>query len=589
MYFNRSQAPAQLDYLIAFGLSVLALVSYIPFLGQVFLLDWDELIYASAAREMLESGNFLQVYVNYFPFWEKPPLYFWLQALSFKLFGVSEWAARLPSSVFMALTVGLVFLIGTYLRDRWFGLLWAGLFATGLLPVFYGKYGIIDPVFNFFVIGTLFSLFLWDKSRLERNSWLPWFWASCAALSVALAVTAKGPLALVLAFGIFTVYKIWNLKPWIRPFGLALFLLGSAVLASGWFALETLTHGPWFIQSFIKYQLRIASGDDGHPGPFFYHFLIFSLGCFPFAVFTPVGILQRVEDNSLRFKRLAIIWFGLVFLLFSFVVQTKLPHYSSLLYVPGSFFAALRLDHLISKRKRPHPLEFAGLILTMALYVLVVGLVVYVGENPSFRELLIDRFVPALRADPLAMAYIALPVDWPTWTYLPAVLILLGTVIGCILLWSKNIRWGIATLGITSLVTMTGLWTIQIQRFGIYTQGNEISLFRQGKDHIYPLAFYGPRSYVGPFYARTQVLNPANNKELAQVLQKDKQLTLVVRRIDLATIEELVTVRLLKEESPFLLVEATAHTAPVLIPFLPSKALVPPPLAPPASSSPPMS
>ncbi|WP_287127844.1 glycosyltransferase family 39 protein, partial [Candidatus Cyanaurora vandensis] len=157
-------ALARADFLTALALSLVAVLAYLPFLGSVPLLDWDELIYAEAAREMVESGNFLQVYVNYQPFWEKPPLYFWLQSVSFRWFGVSEGAARLPNVIFFGLTVGLVFLVGRQLKGRFFGLGWAALFGTAILPVFYSKYGIIDPIFNFFIILALLGLFIWDQT-----------------------------------------------------------------------------------------------------------------------------------------------------------------------------------------------------------------------------------------------------------------------------------------------------------------------------------------------------------------------------------------------------------------------------------------
>src|SRR4051812_3491304 len=72
---------------------------FIPFLGRVHLFDWDEVNFAECAREMLLTRNYLTVQMNFLPFWEKPPFFIWLSAVSMKLFGVNEMAARLPNAV----------------------------------------------------------------------------------------------------------------------------------------------------------------------------------------------------------------------------------------------------------------------------------------------------------------------------------------------------------------------------------------------------------------------------------------------------------------------------------------------------------
>ena len=66
---------------------------FFPFLGGVHLFDWDEINFAEAAREMIETGDYLTVKINYQPFWEKPPLFIWMQVLSMKLFGINEFGA----------------------------------------------------------------------------------------------------------------------------------------------------------------------------------------------------------------------------------------------------------------------------------------------------------------------------------------------------------------------------------------------------------------------------------------------------------------------------------------------------------------
>ncbi len=584
MYEPPTPPLSRTDFFTAIAVSFVSLLGYLPFLGKTPLLDWDELIYGEAAREMFESGNFLQVYVNYSPFWEKPPLYFWLQAFFFHVFGVNEGAARLPSALFFALTLGLVFLIGAQLKGRGFGFLWAGLMGTALLPVFYSKYGIIDPVFNFFIIAALFALYRWDSVRREGKG-SSWPWAAGAALAIGLAVTTKGPLALGLVFIIFAGYKVWHRKPFPHIGGLLLFVLSSALLASSWYLVETLVHGPWFIESFIRYQRRIASMDDGHPGPVYYHLLVFFVGCFPFSPFVIAGLQTKVSEALTRFKHFGLVWATVVLLIFSLVIQTKLPHYSSLLYVPGSFFAALRLESLIAKRKAPHWAELAAIALLGLLIAIPPLIFSYAGQHIAF----VFQLFPALKDDPLAIAYINLPIPWPLWTYLTGGCFLLAAVLGTVLLALGRVRWGLLATGGLVLVGVNALWAAQVYRFSQYAQSIPIAMSREARNTPRAMAFYGPKTYVPPFYGQRQVHNPANEKELRRLLAQlgTEELVMIVRRVDLHWVEDVLQVRVLREEGPFLLVETSAGTpaptSPRPAPAALSSGLAPQPLVPPAS------
>ena len=81
-------------------------------MGAPPLFDWDEINFAEISREMILTGDYLKIYVDFQPFWEKPPLFFWLQVISMKAFGISEFAARFPNAVFGILTLISVYLIG---------------------------------------------------------------------------------------------------------------------------------------------------------------------------------------------------------------------------------------------------------------------------------------------------------------------------------------------------------------------------------------------------------------------------------------------------------------------------------------------
>ena len=139
-------------------ITLLAGCLFIPFLGKVHLFDWDEINFAESAREMLVSQNYREVQIDFKPFWEKPPLFIWMQAASMKIFGVNAFAARLPNALVGIITLLLLFGIGSNLAGEKFGLWWTLLYAASWLPHFYFKSGIIDPTFNLLIFLSLYSI-----------------------------------------------------------------------------------------------------------------------------------------------------------------------------------------------------------------------------------------------------------------------------------------------------------------------------------------------------------------------------------------------------------------------------------------------
>src|SRR5687767_2782112 len=106
-----------------------AALLFIPFLGNVHLFDWDEINFAECAREMVVTDNYSAVTINYQPFWEKPPLFIWMQAISMNLFGVNEMAARLPNAICGIITLLVIFHIGRRIYDKRFAWLWVLCYA----------------------------------------------------------------------------------------------------------------------------------------------------------------------------------------------------------------------------------------------------------------------------------------------------------------------------------------------------------------------------------------------------------------------------------------------------------------------------
>src|ERR1700743_2774477 len=99
-------------------IAVLAALLFIPFLGRVHLFDWDEINFAEISREMIKLHDYTRVYVDFKPFWEKPPMFFWMQSTVMKVFGVNEFSARLPNAICGIFTLIAVYVVGSRIYDR---------------------------------------------------------------------------------------------------------------------------------------------------------------------------------------------------------------------------------------------------------------------------------------------------------------------------------------------------------------------------------------------------------------------------------------------------------------------------------------
>ena len=160
----------QLETRLRLLIVIIGLLLFLPFNGLVHLFDWDEINFAESAREMIVTGNYSTVSINFIPFWEKPPLFIWMQVVSMKFFGINEFAARFPNAICGVLTLLILFEIGRRLKNNKFGLAWALAYGASILPFLYFKSGIIDPWFNLFIFSALFFVSFFTFHPFNLNS-----------------------------------------------------------------------------------------------------------------------------------------------------------------------------------------------------------------------------------------------------------------------------------------------------------------------------------------------------------------------------------------------------------------------------------
>ena len=118
-------------------LAVIGAAIFIPYIGAAHLFDWDEINFAESAREMILTGDYLTVQVDFHPFWQKPPLFIWMQVLTMKIFGINEFAARLPNVICGMITLVVLFRAGRKIYDVEFGWIWVLSYIGSFLPFLY--------------------------------------------------------------------------------------------------------------------------------------------------------------------------------------------------------------------------------------------------------------------------------------------------------------------------------------------------------------------------------------------------------------------------------------------------------------------
>lgn len=304
------------------------LVLCLPFLGNVHLFDWDEINFAEAAREMIVTGNWWNVQIGFEPFWEKPPFFIWLQAGSMKLFGITEFAARLPNVI-----VGLITLIVLYrsVINRYskqaavYALL---LYIGSFTPHFYFKSGIIDPTFNLFMFLSIIGILKYIETKQLVAFFMAGFW-------LGLAIITKGPVALLIVGLTGLVYQIYYQQHFYNIKGLFILLGGILIIPSVYFGVQIYQSGWWFIQEFIIYQIDLFRYPiASHGQPFYYHTLVLLIGCFPLLIIAlPTLFIALKTNEDYTFTRISKVLFWVVLIIFS-AVTTKIVHYSSMCYLP---------------------------------------------------------------------------------------------------------------------------------------------------------------------------------------------------------------------------------------------------------------
>jgi 4-amino-4-deoxy-L-arabinose transferase-like glycosyltransferase len=385
----------------------LGLALYLPRLGAAGLWDPWETHYAEVAREMVESGNWLEPTWEWSPgqsrerkhFFSKPALTMWLMAVPMALIDVhdprggirpgSEWFLRLPFALLAAAGLVFLFLLARGFLGARVGLVAALVLASSPQYFFIARQAMTDMPFVALLVGGFMGLALGGLDDRPRPGWL---YAGYALLG--LGVLAKGLLAILLPGLIFLLYFLitWD---WAR-LGRMRLLTGGALLvaiAAPWFVYLGIVswtrglvddEGKTFFQRFLLHDHlhRLASGVHGDRGSFAYFIEQLGLGAHPWFPFMAWGALRsalRLEPRTgtlaraERLELLAWLWAVAGFALVALSV-TKFHHYALPLLPALALLAALWLERWRLGEEQPGRLVALGLVLFVVLVSRDLGL-----------------------------------------------------------------------------------------------------------------------------------------------------------------------------------------------------------------------
>jgi len=329
---------------IVYILLALGLLLFLPKLGMP-LLDPDEGLYAAIAREMLARGDWIVPHVNGLPYLEKPPLYFWLTALTFKVFGPSEWATRVWGAMSALGTVLLTWRIGRRLYGAPAGLMAGVVMASVVGNALYVRRASTDQLFVFCLTMTMYG-FLRDAERPDRGRVRFLLFYAGAAL----AVLAKGFLGvvfplLIVGIGMAVVRRLgWRELNPLR--GAAVF----AALAVPWHALLA-WRSPRMLSFYVvdNHLLRFLNArsfvEDDVPSSTLGFLVASFLWAFPWSVFV---LARREPDPSARaqWRPVVVIWLAAIFGLFALSrfkhEYYALPAFPALAVLVGAAWASGR-------------------------------------------------------------------------------------------------------------------------------------------------------------------------------------------------------------------------------------------------------
>ncbi len=323
-------------------------------------MDDVDAVQAQIARNMLQSGDWVTARLDGIAYLEKSPLKYWMVAVSFRIFGVHDWAARIPLALAAVLLCWVTARFGAWAFGPRAGM-YAGLILATSIGLFLFTRILIPDV----ILTLTITLALWGMLRaIDEGEPRPTRWAMLMWAAVGTGLLLKGLIAALFPFAtgllyLFFTRQLWVRKTWVRlrpVYGVGLVLL----IAAPWHVLATLRNPPYldftmhsekgsyhgffwfyFINEHLLRFLNLRYPRDYNTVPRAYFWLFHLLWFFPWSVYFPAAVEldYRKGDRASRVRLLALCWAGFILVFFTFSTTQEyysMPCYPALALLLGS-------------------------------------------------------------------------------------------------------------------------------------------------------------------------------------------------------------------------------------------------------------
>ncbi|PKN21006.1 MAG: hypothetical protein CVU71_04310 [Deltaproteobacteria bacterium HGW-Deltaproteobacteria-6] len=318
-------------------LYIIPFILYIALLGVMPLMEPDEARYSLIPSAMNQTGNYVTPHIKNTIYLEKPPLAYWMTALSFRMLGENDFSARLFTGLCAWGCILLTFFIGRHFRDEKAGLYAAAVFTISVLPFILGRLNILDVPLTFFLCLSIWLGYLSLTS--EKKPYLYYFFY----FTCALAFLTKGIIGVVFPFAVLVIWLVWagrwrQILQLISPVGILIFL----AVACPWLYLAQKENADFLWFFFVReHFLRFTTQMHGKTEPFYYFLPIIIAGTIPWSVYLIRAWRRKAIPEWLYRKdenKLLVVWFLFIFIFYS-VSSSKLITYIIPVFMPVALFA----------------------------------------------------------------------------------------------------------------------------------------------------------------------------------------------------------------------------------------------------------
>jgi 4-amino-4-deoxy-L-arabinose transferase-like glycosyltransferase len=382
-------------------LAVAAIIFFGCIISPPSLLDDVDSVQAQIARNMLDSGDWVTARLNGVAYLEKSPLIYWLIAISFQIFGVHDWAARIPVALSAVLLCWLTFRMGV-----WAFSLRAGFYAGLVMATSIGLWLFTRIQIPDVTVTATIALALWAFLRaLDPEESKPAWWSAVMAAAIGTGLLLKGLIAAVFPVAAALIYlastgQLTQREAWRR---LHVFpgILTALAIAAPWHIIATLRNPPYldftlssgpgryhgffwfyFMNEHVLRFLNLRYPRDYNTVPRLYFWLFHLLWLFPWSVYFPAvaKLSFRGADRATRMRLLCLCWAGFMLVFFTFSSTQEyytMPCYPALALLLGSAMT----DESSAKIRRTGQWVLAGI--TGLSCAVIIGILVSVWNLPA--------------------------------------------------------------------------------------------------------------------------------------------------------------------------------------------------------------